>query len=141
MYEDCQKNGFITNISIYAKIYGMNKSVGTVMCQIGYLVKEGFSKNATYTWHGRKPDESMMIEVLAELNKYCNRSKAPSTSPEKKLIPVSDVKERLRTEITSEIEAEITAKMIRASQASTILGINLLTLPQKKIKEFLAFVK
>lgn len=138
IYEDCIKNGSITNMSMYTKTYGLNQSTGTVLVEINRMKKEGFGRNASYTWNGRKPDQEMVLEVSDALNNYIQRWKNPA--PKKNLVPISEVKERLRTEVTAEVkaqmEAEIYNKMMRAANAAREIGIDLLKLPPEKVKRF-----
>jgi len=135
------KNGSITNVTLYAKTYGSNPSTGTVLNQLEYLKKSGAGRNSSYTWHGRKPDQQMVIEVCDALNKYNQRWRTTPSEPSRNLIPATDYKEKVKTEITAEMreqmEDEILNKLIQASNATSFFGINLLSLPPKKIKEFI----
>lgn len=66
IHDDCQKNGFTTGMNLYAQTYGVNSNVGCVLVKIEILRKEG----RKYFWNRRKPDSSMVIQLMDALSAY-----------------------------------------------------------------------
>jgi len=75
IHEDCQKHGKISNIADYARTYGVNRSVGTILVQSGVLKRNKHD----YTWQRRQPDQAMAIKVLDDLNAYWKNHQTKKT--------------------------------------------------------------
>jgi len=73
IYEDCTRHGKTTDLVSYAKTYGVNANVCTVLVQLGIVKKHKSSgRIVEYSWCRRQPDETMVLEVVDGLSMYCS---------------------------------------------------------------------
>lgn len=68
IFEDCQKHGSTTTIGNYPKTYGVNVNLGASLVKLGIVKRAGTNrKSYIYTWARRKPDATMVLEVVEDL--------------------------------------------------------------------------
>lgn len=141
IYEDTASGKSITSISKeYARTYGTNPSIGTILQILGYITKSGakYTRNTSM----RKPDETMALEVMDELVKYSTKYRkqtpAEPNIPEiaDNLVPVTTYKERVIAEVAPEIKSQALVDFQQIGTALKVVGVDILKVPAEKILEF-----
>jgi len=134
VYLLCEDNGSLTGLINLAQDKGIPNYniIPKAMKNLGIV--DPTDGKGNYKWKSTaEPNRRMASDLVNEKSSMAkassNKRKQVVKEPERKLVPIDEIKENAKVEARK--------NLIRAVQAADVLGINLLTQPEEVIEKFM----